>query len=122
VATVCVEVGRASSSASSAVGWRRRGWPSTWPETARTDSGSRSPVPITLDLICRQADAGSGPIPLAEREFLLLGELMRNAGHSVSKERLLSSVWGNQIAREAGVPARDVYEEAARLARGELGG
>jgi DNA-binding response OmpR family regulator len=39
---------------------------------------------LSLDLIRRRADAGAGPIPLAEREFLLLGELMRNAGQTVS--------------------------------------
>jgi len=49
---------------------------------------------LRLDLIRREADNGAGAIGLADREFLLLGELMRNAGHIVSKERLLSSVWG----------------------------
>jgi DNA-binding response OmpR family regulator len=48
---------------------------------------------ITLDLIRREANSGSGPVALSDREFLLLGELMRNAGATISKERLLSSVW-----------------------------
>jgi DNA-binding response OmpR family regulator len=48
---------------------------------------------LGLDIVRREADSGSGPVPLAEREFLLLCELMRHAGQTVSKERLLSAVW-----------------------------
>ena len=32
---------------------------------------------LRLDLIRREADSGAGPVPLAEREFLLLRELMQ---------------------------------------------
>jgi two-component system, OmpR family, copper resistance phosphate regulon response regulator CusR len=49
--------------------------------------------PLRLDLIRREADSGSGPVPLAEREFLLLRELMAHTGATVSKQRLLSAVW-----------------------------
>jgi two-component system copper resistance phosphate regulon response regulator CusR len=62
---------------------------------------------LSLDLIRRQADAGSGPIPLSEREFLLLSELVREAGRTVSKERLLSSVWGYHF--DPGSNVVDVY-------------
>lgn len=71
---------------------------------------------LALDLIRRQADAGSGPIPLAEREFLLLGELMRNAGRTVSKERLLSSVWGYHFD-----PGSNVVDVYVRRLRAKLG-
>jgi DNA-binding response OmpR family regulator len=71
---------------------------------------------ISLDLIRRHADAGTGPIPLAEREFLLLGELMRNAGHTVSKERLLSSVWGYHFD-----PGSNVVDVYVRRLRAKLG-
>jgi DNA-binding response OmpR family regulator len=71
---------------------------------------------LSLDLIRRQADAGSGPIPLAEREFLLLGELMRNAGHTVSKERLLSSVWGYHFD-----PGSNVVDVYVRRLRAKIG-
>jgi two-component system copper resistance phosphate regulon response regulator CusR len=71
---------------------------------------------LTLDLIRRQADAGSGPIRLAEREFLLLGELLRNAGHVVSKERLLSSVWGYHFD-----PGSNVVDVYVRRLRAKLG-
>jgi two-component system copper resistance phosphate regulon response regulator CusR len=71
---------------------------------------------LTLDLIRRQVDAGSGPIPLAQREFLLLGELLRNAGHTVSKERLLSSVWGYHFD-----PGSNVVDVYVRRLRAKLG-
>jgi two-component system, OmpR family, copper resistance phosphate regulon response regulator CusR len=71
---------------------------------------------LSLDLIRRLADAGTGSIPLAEREFLLLGELMRNAGHTVSKERLLSSVWGYHFD-----PGSNVVDVYVRRLRAKLG-
>jgi two-component system, OmpR family, response regulator len=71
---------------------------------------------LSLDLIRRHANAGSGAIPLAEREFLLLGELMRNAGQTVSKERLLSSVWGYHFD-----PGSNVVDVYVRRLRAKLG-
>jgi two-component system, OmpR family, copper resistance phosphate regulon response regulator CusR len=80
---------------------------------------------LKLDLVRREADSGSGPVPLAEREFLLLCELMRHAGQTVSKERLLSSVW--QYDFDSGSNVVDVYvgrlraklgAEAIRTVRG----
>jgi two-component system, OmpR family, copper resistance phosphate regulon response regulator CusR len=62
---------------------------------------------LTLDMIRREADAGSGPAALAEREFLLLQELMRRSGSTVSKEQLLSSVWGYHF--DCGSNVVDVY-------------
>lgn len=49
---------------------------------------------LTLDLWRLQANSGQGPVPLTRLEFLLLRELMEHAGTSVSKDRLLASVWG----------------------------
>src|SRR5437879_1950259 len=73
-----------------------------------------------LDFVARglrgqgyRADAGSGWVSLAQREFLLLQELMRSAGQTVSKERLLSSVWGYYF--DSGSNVVDVY--VARLRR-----
>lgn len=67
---------------------------------------------LTLDVIRRKADVGGGPVPLADREFLLLRELMREAGRTVSKERLLSSVWGYHFDPESNVV--DVYVRRLR--------
>ena len=83
---------------------------------ARSSPPRLSAGPLSLDLIRRQADAGAGPIPLAEREFLLLGELMRNAGRTVSKERLLSSVWGYHFD-----PGSNVVDVYVRRLRAKLG-
>jgi len=69
-----------------------------------------------LDLIRRCADVGSGPVPLADREFLLLRELMRTAGRPVSKERLLSSVWGYHFD-----PGSNVVDVYVRRLRAKLG-
>lgn len=71
---------------------------------------------VKLDMVLREADSGSGPVPLAEREFLLLSELLRHAGQTVSKERLLSSVWRYHF--DSGSNVVDVY--VARL-RAKLG-
>ena len=68
---------------------------------------------LLLDVVRREADVGAGRVPLAEREFLLLQELMRNAGRTVSKEWLLSSVWGYWF--DSGSNVVDVY--VARLRR-----
>jgi DNA-binding response OmpR family regulator len=68
---------------------------------------------LLLDVVRREADVGSGRVPLAEREFLLLQELMKNAGRTVSKEWLLSSVWGYWF--DSGSNVVDVY--VARLRR-----
>jgi DNA-binding response OmpR family regulator len=71
---------------------------------------------VDLDMIRRQADLGAGPVPLAEREFLLLAELVRNAGRTVSKERLLSSVWGYHFD-----PGSNVVDVYVRRLRAKLG-
>ena len=89
---------------------------------ARLRAHTRSSVPklvaghLTLDVVRREADAGSGPVALAEREFLLLQELMKNAGATVSKERLLNSVWGYNF--DPGTNVLDVY---VRRLRAKLG-
>jgi two-component system copper resistance phosphate regulon response regulator CusR len=89
---------------------------------ARLRSAARTTPPelvvgtARLDLIRRQADVGSGPVPLADREFLLLRELMRNAGRAVSKERLLSSVWGYHFD-----PGSNVVDVYVRRLRAKLG-
>jgi two-component system copper resistance phosphate regulon response regulator CusR len=79
---------------------RIRGVARHGPTTIRTSD-------VVLDLVRREVDLGSGPVPLADREFLLLQELLRNAGRTVSKERLLSSVWGYQFDPRSNVV--DVY-------------
>jgi two-component system copper resistance phosphate regulon response regulator CusR len=88
----------------------------------RLRSAARSTAPtlyagtLTLDVVRRHADVGDGPVSLAEREFLLLRELVQNAGRTVSKERLLSSVWGYHFD-----PGSNVVDVYVRRLRAKLG-
>ena len=72
---------------------------------------------LRLELLRRTVDAGWGPIPLAEREFLLLEELMRHPGTTVAKERLLEAVWGYRFD-----PTSNVVDVCVRRLRAKLGG
>jgi two-component system copper resistance phosphate regulon response regulator CusR len=71
---------------------------------------------LRLDLIRREADSGAGPVPLSEREFLLLRELMRHPGRVVSKQRLLSAVWHYHF--DPGSNVVDVYVSRLRAKLG----
>jgi two-component system copper resistance phosphate regulon response regulator CusR len=72
---------------------------------------------LRIDADRQEVDAGSGPIALSRREFLLLRELMRNVGRTVSKERLLSSVWG--LSHDPGSNVVDVYVRRLRAKLGD---
>jgi DNA-binding response OmpR family regulator len=71
---------------------------------------------FSLDVIRREADLGAGPMPLSEREFLVLAELVRHAGVTVSKEQLLSAVWGYHFD-----PGSNVVDVYVRRLRSKLG-
>jgi DNA-binding response OmpR family regulator len=49
---------------------------------------------LVLDLARRQARVGSDVCDLSDREFRLLHQLVQHAGEVMSRERLLSEVWG----------------------------
>jgi DNA-binding response OmpR family regulator len=49
---------------------------------------------IRLDLLSRKVERNGAPIHLSATEFDLLAYLMRHAGQVLSRERLLSAVWG----------------------------
>jgi DNA-binding response OmpR family regulator len=72
---------------------------------------------VAIDIERQEADAGSGGVPLSRREFLVLRELARNAGRTVSKERLLSSVWG--LSHDPGSNVVDVYVRRLRAKLGD---
>ncbi|MBI4769918.1 MAG: response regulator transcription factor [Chloroflexi bacterium] len=59
--------------------------------TARTRLQSDD---LTLDLISRRATRGETELRLTHKEFDLLAELMRNTGAVLSRDLLLSRVWG----------------------------
>lgn len=71
---------------------------------------------VTLDVCRLVADIGHGPVPLTRLEFLLLRELVENAGHSVSKGKLLASVWGYDFD-----PGSNVVDVCVRRLRSKLG-
>jgi two-component system OmpR family response regulator len=73
------------------------------PAAPRVLAGGR----VTLDLLRRAADAGTGPVSLSEREFLLLQYLMRKAGEVCTREELLADVWGYSF--DPGSNVVDVY-------------
>ncbi|HYY78801.1 MAG TPA: response regulator transcription factor [Actinomycetes bacterium] len=71
---------------------------------------------LRLDLIRREAHLGAGPVALAEREFLLLRELMEHADRTLSKQRLLAAVWHYHFD-----PGSNVVDVYVRRLRAKLG-
>jgi DNA-binding response OmpR family regulator len=61
----------------------------------------------SLDLVGRRLHSRGRVIALSEREALLLAQLLRRPGQAVTREELLSAVWGPMDAGSANVV--DVY-------------
>ena len=62
---------------------------------------------LVLDLKSRRARVGERWVDLSAREFTLLETFMRNPGQVLSREQLLSAVWG--IDFDGGSNVVDVY-------------
>jgi DNA-binding response OmpR family regulator len=71
---------------------------------------------LTLDLARRQARLGDVLAELSDREFRLLHHLVRHQGEVVSRERLLSEVWGYHFD-----PRSNVVDVCVRRLRQKLG-
>jgi DNA-binding response OmpR family regulator len=71
---------------------------------------------LTLDLAQRRAYAGDRIADLSDREFKLLYHLVAHAGEVVSRERLLSEVWGYSFD-----PGSNVVDVCVRRLRTKLG-
>jgi DNA-binding response OmpR family regulator len=71
----------------------------------------------TLDLLTRRASVGGREVELSAREFALAEVLFRNAGKVLSREQLLSLVWGYD--RDPGSKVVDVYVGYLRRKLGE---
>ena len=71
---------------------------------------------LSFDLRTRTVDLGDGPIPLTERESRLLEHLLRHRGEVVSRERLLSAVWGYSFRTDT-----NVVEVGVKRLRDKLG-
>ena len=50
---------------------------------------------LSLDPVARRVYKGDRELQLSAREFDLLSTMMRNAGRALSREELLSEVWGD---------------------------
>lgn len=70
---------------------------------------------LTLDLARRQARIGAVVSDLSDREFRLLHHLAEHSGEVVSRERLLSEVWGYHFD-----PGSNVVEVCMRRLRKKL--
>jgi DNA-binding response OmpR family regulator len=62
------------------------------PRTAETQLQSDN---LTLDLLSRRATLGETLLKLTQKEFDLLAELMCNRGAVLSRDWLLTQVWGH---------------------------
>jgi two-component system copper resistance phosphate regulon response regulator CusR len=71
---------------------------------------------VVLDVARRQAAVGDRTADLSDREFRLLHHLLVHAGEVVSRERLLSEVWGYDFD-----PGSNVVEVCVRRLRQKLG-
>ena len=64
---------------------------------------------VALDLRTRRADVDGRPVELTAREYTLLEVLLRHAGQVLSREQLLSHVWGYEFEPEPESNVVDVY-------------
>jgi DNA-binding response OmpR family regulator len=71
---------------------------------------------LVLDLARRQAQFGERVVDLSDREFKVLHRLVECAGEVVSRERLLSEVWGYHFD-----PHSNVVDVCVRRLRKKLG-
>jgi two-component system, OmpR family, response regulator len=71
---------------------------------------------LSLDLARRQARIGTHVTELSDREFRLLHHLVQHSGEVVSRERLLSDVWGYSFD-----PGSNVVDVCVRRLRKKLG-
>ncbi|MDF1488201.1 response regulator transcription factor [Tessaracoccus caeni] len=67
---------------------------------------------ITLDPITRRVTVDGSEVELSAREFALLETFMRHPGHVLSREQLLSRVWGYDFDPNSNVV--DVYVRYVR--------
>jgi DNA-binding response OmpR family regulator len=71
---------------------------------------------LVLDLARRETRVGSAVVQLSDREFRVLHQLAEHAGEVLSRERLLSEVWGYHFD-----PSSNVVDVCIRRLRKKLG-
>jgi DNA-binding response OmpR family regulator len=75
--------------------------------TDRTDSHVLEQGPLSLDLRNRQLHVDGAQVELSAREFTLCETFLRNPGQVLTREQLLSNVWGYDF--DPGSNVVDVY-------------
>ena len=90
---------------------RARLRPATAQEAAVLHNGD-----LVLDLLTRQARVGSRTVDLSAREFALAEVFLRHPGQVLSREQLLSHVWGYDYD-----PGSNVVEVYVRYLRSKIG-
>lgn len=71
---------------------------------------------VSLDLRTRRASTPGGTTDLTAREFALLELFLRHSGQVLSREQILSQVWGYDFD-----PGSNVVEVYIRTLRGKIG-
>jgi len=71
---------------------------------------------VVLDILARRATVGGREVDLSAREFALAEQFLRNPGRVLSREMLLSRVWGMDFD-----PGSNVVDVYVRYLRGKLG-
>ncbi|GAA1958418.1 response regulator transcription factor [Microbacterium deminutum] len=71
---------------------------------------------VVLDILARRATVDGREVDLSTREFALAEQFLRNPGHVLSRELLLSRVWGMDFD-----PGSNVVDVYVRYLRGKLG-
>jgi DNA-binding response OmpR family regulator len=75
---------------------------------------------LTLDLVRRTVDAGSGPVALTSKEFGLLRHLMSRAGDPCSREELLAEVWDTPFDPGTNVVDTTIHRLRQKVGPGRL--
>lgn len=71
---------------------------------------------VVLDILARRATVAGREVDLSAREFALAEQFLRNPGRVLSRELLLSRVWGMDFD-----PGSNVVDVYVRYLRGKLG-
>ncbi|MDT0180055.1 response regulator transcription factor [Microbacterium sp. ARD31] len=85
-------------------------------ETALSPGVSITHGDVVLDVLARRATVGGREVELSTREFALAEQFLRNPGRVLSREVLLSRVWGLDFD-----PGSNVVDVYVRYLRGKLG-
>jgi DNA-binding response OmpR family regulator len=86
------------------------------PDANGTDLNELEHRGLRLDLRARRASIGGKAVDLSAREFALAEAFLRNPGQVLSREQLLSRVWGYDFD-----PSSNVVDVYVRYLRNKLG-